>query len=300
LGMGKIIVNMNDFTEKLFCSPIDAETAKSELKLNLSFKFVVGNYTPWLPYGKTNWRTMPFSLCCCPITKRDKILVQAKGRDEQVIGPGSAFFIPEGVSHNLTSLTGGKIIGLWIHFRLTIFQTFNVFDFFDVPYTFGGARAASIRHYLDTLVQLPRVLDLADSLRLQLAGMSLAGELLADAKLKPERMTGFRHLNRFRPVFERLDQIQPGKSFPSSTALAELVGLSQSRFLTLFHELTGGSPTRFIERKRHLKACELLLTTSQSITEIAATLRYADAFHFSRKFKQNAGVSPRAFRRAGS
>jgi AraC family transcriptional regulator, arabinose operon regulatory protein len=298
--MAEFTGNMNDFIEKLFCTPTDAETAKSDVKINLNFKFVVGNYTPWLPDSKTNWRTMPFSLCCYVISENGGSLVQIEGREDQVVGPGGAFFIPEGVSHNLNNLPEGKTTGLWIHFRLTIFYTFNVFTFFDVPYTFGGARAASIRQYLDTLVRLPRVLDLAGSLRLQLAGMSLAGELLADALLKPERLTNLRHLNRFRPVFERLDQITPGKSFPSSMELAERVGLSQSRFLTVFHELTGVSPTRFIEYKRYLEACELLLTTSQSISEIAATLRYADAFHFSRKFKQNAGMSPRAFRRAGS
>ncbi len=298
--MAEFTENMNDFIEKLFCTPTDAETAKSDVKINLSFKFVVGNYTPWLPGSKTNWRTMPFSLCCYVISENGGSLVQIEGRDDQVVGPGGAFFIPEGVSHNLNCLSDGKATGLWIHFRLTIFHTFNVFSFFDIPYTFGGARAERIRQYLDTLVRLPRVLDLAGSLRLQLAGMSLAGELLADAPFKPERMAGLHHLNRFRPVFERLDQITPGKNFPSSKELAELVGLSQSRFLTVFHELTGGSPTRFIEHKRYLKACELLLTTSQSITEIAATLRYADAFHFSRKFKQNAGVSPSVFRRVSS
>jgi len=297
--MAEFTENMNDFLEKLFCTPTDAETAKSDVKMNLSFKFVVGNYTPWPPYSKTNWRTMPFSLCCYIVAKTGRTLVQVEGRPDQTIGPGGAVFIPEGVGHNLSFLSDEKATGLWIHFRLTIFHTFNVFSFFDVPHTFTGARAERIRRRLDTLVQMPRVLDVADSLRLQIVGMNLAGELLADAPLKQERLTGLHHLNRFRPVFERLDQIQPGKTFPSSKQLAELVGLSQSRFLTIFHELTGGSPTRFIEHKRYLKACELLLTTSQTITEIAATLHYADAFHFSRKFKQNAGLSPRAFRRAG-
>lgn len=298
--MDKFTVNMNDFTEKLFCTSTDAKTAKSDVKMSLSFKFIVGNYTPWLPYSKTNWRRMPFSLCCYIISKNGKTLLQIEGHKDQVIGPGNAIFIPEGVSHNLSYLSGGENTGLWIHFRLMIFQFINVFDFFDIPYIFNGTQATNIRHHLDTLVQLPRVLDLSNSLRLQLAGMSLAGELLADAPLKPEHMTGLHHLNRLRPVFERLDQIQPGKSFPSSKELAELVGLSQSRFLTVFHKLTGGSPTRFIEYKRYIEACELLLTTSQSISEIAAILGYADAFHFSRKFKQNAGISPRAFRLAGS
>jgi len=69
--------------------------------------------------------------------------------------------------------------------------------------------------------------------------------------------------------------------------------------LALFLELTGGSPTRFIEHKRYLQACELLMTTPQSVAQIAAALHYSDAFQFSRKFKENAGVTPRQFRQAG-
>jgi AraC-like DNA-binding protein len=290
---------MNNFTEELFCTPTDAKTAKSVLNLNLNFKFIVGNYTPWIPYSQTDWRCMPFSLCCCPITRTGTVCVQTKENEDQIISSGSAIFIPEYVSHNLKNLTTGKVMSLWMHFRLTIFHSFNVFDFFDIPHTFRGKRAATIRQYLETLIQMPRLLDLAGSLQLELVGMGIVRELLADAKLKPERIARLRHLNRFRPVFDRLDQIKPGTSFPSSRELAEIAGLSQSRFLALFHEITGNSPTKFIERKRHLEACELLLTSSMSISEIASLLKYADAFHFSRKFKQIAGISPKAFRQAG-
>jgi AraC-like DNA-binding protein len=298
--MGKFITNMNVFTEKLFCSPNDAQTAKSVLNLNLNFKFIVGNYTPWLPYSQTNWRSMPFSLCCCLITPCGKICVQTEEHDDPVISSRSVIFIPEYVSHNLRNTADKKLTSLWMHFRLTIFHSFNVFDFFEVPYIFNGNQAMLIRQYLETLIQMPRVLDLAGSLQLELTGMGIARELLAHAKLKPERIARLRYLNRLRPVFDQLDQIKPGKSFPSSKELAERVNLSQSRFLTLFHEITGDSPTKFIERKRYLEACELLLATHQSISNIATTLGYADAFHFSRKFKENAGMSPRAFRLAGS
>jgi len=287
---------MNDPIEKLFCSCVDAETAKRDLNVNLNFKFIVGNYTPWLPNDSTGWRTMPFALCGAPIFDRGHIVLRTEGTDPQIVQPGSAFFIPEATPHHLTNHNDVETTSLWIHFRLTIFQTFNVFDFFSTPNVFTDDRAARIRRHLDTLVRLPRVLDLTDSLQLQLTGLRLCGELLADAAIRPERLTGFRHLDRLRPVFERLDQIKPGRSIPSSMELAELANLSQSRFLTVFHELTGSSPTRFIEYKRYLEACELLLTTSQSVAEIAKTLRYADAFHFSRRFKQNAGMSPRDFR----
>jgi len=179
---------MNDFTAKLFCSPMDAETYKSDLKLNLSFKFVVGNYTPWLPRSQTQWRRMPFSLCCYPIMSQGKLRMQTQGDEDRIISPRNAFFVPEGTAHNLSYLSGRKITSLWIHFRLTIFNSFSVFDFFEVPYTFEGTRAAAIRHYLDRLVQFPRVLDLAGSLELELTGMGLTRELLAEVKLKPERM----------------------------------------------------------------------------------------------------------------
>jgi hypothetical protein len=43
--MGKFAANMNDFTETLFCTPADAETAKNDVKMNLSFKFLAGNHS---------------------------------------------------------------------------------------------------------------------------------------------------------------------------------------------------------------------------------------------------------------
>lgn len=291
--------NMNNFTETMFCSPADAETAKRDLNLNLNFRFIVGNYTPWEPYGSTGMRTMPFSLCCYPIAEPCRILVQAAGCEDREVIAGQAFFIPEGVRHNLRDLAGHEINSLWIHFRLTMFHALNVFDFFDTPLFFSGAAAADLRRQLDLLVRLPRMLDLADSLRLQLAGMSLAGELLTEARLKPERLTVFRHLDRLRPVFELLAHRTPEAGFPSGAELADRIGLSQSRFLAIFHEATGGSPTAFFERQRHLRACELLLSSTRTLAEIAAELNYSDAFHFSRKFKSQTGMSPKQFRQAG-
>lgn len=291
---------MNDFTESLFCTPTDAQTSKRDVKLNLNFRFVVGNYTPWPADAKAYWRTMPFALCCYPIADHVKIQVRTQEQGNLVVSEGGAFFIPEGVPHYLKNLSNKDVTSLWVHFRLTIFQSFNALAFYDIPRIFNGPKAAAIRSCLDTLVQLPQVLDLANSVQFQLTGMHLASELLADATLKPEQLSRFRHVNRMRPVFERIDRIQPGQRFPSSMELAELVGLSQSRFLAVFRELTGGSPTRFLEYKRYLDACEQLLTTDRSISEIARELRYADAFHFSRRFKQNAGMSPREFRRAVS
>ena len=60
---------------------------------------------------------------------------------------------------------------------------------------------------------------------------------------------------------------------------------------------TGETPARYRTQKRIAVAADLLLHTSMSIKQIAANLNFCSEFHFSQKFKQIKGVSPREFRR---
>jgi len=94
-----------------------------------------------------------------------------------------------------------------------------------------------------------------------------------------------------------LDFIAGNFSKPISlTALAQHCGLSISRFCWLFHHCTGETPQRYIETRRMNRARQLLRFTQNSIQEVAAETGYSDPFYFSLRFKQHAGLSPRAFR----
>ena len=80
--------------------------------------------------------------------------------------------------------------------------------------------------------------------------------------------------------------------------LARLAGLSVSGFAHRFRRATGASPMRFLEELRMALARDMLLSTDASVKEIAFAAGYADALHFSTRFRRLSGSSPRAFRNA--
>jgi AraC family transcriptional regulator of arabinose operon len=82
--------------------------------------------------------------------------------------------------------------------------------------------------------------------------------------------------------------------------LAELTGLSPSRFAHLFREVTGVTPQRFIERRRLERTVELLESTQLSVKEIAHEVGFANPFYLTLRFTRAFGTAPTHFRRARS
>ena len=78
---------------------------------------------------------------------------------------------------------------------------------------------------------------------------------------------------------------------------AAAAGLSRSRFLHLFKESTGQSPHAFLLNLRLSRAAELLLSTNDTVSQIAFAVGFSDPFYFSRLFKKHFSLSPDAFRR---
>ncbi|GAB4522067.1 MAG: AraC family transcriptional regulator [Haliangiales bacterium] len=83
-------------------------------------------------------------------------------------------------------------------------------------------------------------------------------------------------------------------------SLAAAVGISRSGFAQRFRDVLGEPPLRYLVGWRMTKAASRLRSTSDSVAEIADEVGYASAPAFSKAFKQWAGVSPDAFRRASA
>ena len=78
--------------------------------------------------------------------------------------------------------------------------------------------------------------------------------------------------------------------------LAKMENISVSRYNTLFKEITGTSPTKYIMGLRINHAITLLTSTDMDIGQIGEHVGYYDKHFFSRTFKLYTGKTPREYR----
>lgn len=79
--------------------------------------------------------------------------------------------------------------------------------------------------------------------------------------------------------------------------VAEQLNTSYESFRKRFQKVVGMPPGRYRATRLIDRACELMQTTDMTDKQIAISLGFCDEFHFSRRFKQMVGRSPRAFRK---
>lgn len=78
--------------------------------------------------------------------------------------------------------------------------------------------------------------------------------------------------------------------------LARQVGFSPYHFARLFRQATGESPHRFVLRQRIEQAQHLLTETDMPLALVALQSGFANQSHLTSVFKQQCGLTPRAYR----
>ncbi|WP_415869880.1 helix-turn-helix domain-containing protein [Burkholderia ubonensis] len=80
--------------------------------------------------------------------------------------------------------------------------------------------------------------------------------------------------------------------------LAEVAALSEYHFSRMFRLSFGRAPHAWIAEQRLARARLLLRTTSLPLAQVAAACGYANAGHFSHRFRDAHGTTPNTYRRA--
>lgn len=78
--------------------------------------------------------------------------------------------------------------------------------------------------------------------------------------------------------------------------LCSHLGVSEAHFIRNFHKQIGMPPMKYFQEQRMKWAKRLLLQTTISIKEVAATIGFDDPLYFSAQFKKQVGQSPGSFR----
>lgn len=75
-------------------------------------------------------------------------------------------------------------------------------------------------------------------------------------------------------------------------AIAALCDMPDSTFNRKFKQATGQSPYQFVQQIWLEMATTALLSSKQSISDIALQLGFSDQSHFTRFFRQMKGITP--------
>ena len=78
--------------------------------------------------------------------------------------------------------------------------------------------------------------------------------------------------------------------------LSTLAGVNKTTLISIFKEVYGTTPIRYINRIRLRKAKELLVNTDTSVSEIADLVGFQSIHYFSRFFKAKENCTPMEYR----
>ncbi|MCP1313503.1 MULTISPECIES: helix-turn-helix domain-containing protein [unclassified Halomonas] len=146
------------------------------------------------------------------------------------------------------------------------------------------------RHPAPERRQLLEVLALA--LAIELERLVLPRKPTPQRAIPMAREKGRQHFERFHTLVEQRFREQPGIE-----ALARELGLSRAHLNLLCRQQEGRSALQILHERLLLEAKRQLTYTNMTIAEIADGLGFSEPAYFTRFFKRNTTLAPRAFRK---
>jgi len=122
---------------------------------------------------------------------------------------------------------------------------------------------------------------------------ALSGERATFPSVKPHEER--RVTEAVRLICDSADEIE--SETLTISALGSAVGMSPYHFLRTFRRVVGSTPHQYLIRQRVHRAATRLLTSTDSVSDIAVSVGFGDLSTFNRRFKGLFGLSPRHYRR---
>jgi AraC-like DNA-binding protein len=235
------------------------------------------------------------------ISLRNCIYYITEGEGELILNHQSYFptagdivIIPYGTHVTYHPINENYYKKYWCHFQAQ-HTSMHLFDFITVPYVIKSNAPEEITSVFTALTQSfqtqtsfsPLILNGYLQHLLALCLKDVGIERLSYSQSVPTDKIEL--LNQY--IYAHLE------SEITLAELADLVHFHPNYFIRFFKKYFGTSPLKYVSNVRIERAKELLKTTALSITEISEQLGYSSAYHFSARFKEAVGYSPRSYRK---
>jgi AraC-like DNA-binding protein len=229
--------------------------------------------------------------------------------------PGCIFVIPPGMPHDARAL--GTASGWILMFksegmdmsaepRLALFEDTPAGLVFDLPHRFSGTAKASISL---PEPEMATVLQLLEQIETELAQRLPGYEIAVRATLNLVMVqvgrtrqvadsgpvdTGPHGRELLARVFKDIDRYF--SSDASLVSAAHRLGMTPAHLTTRIRRLTGRTHGNWVIERRMIEARHRLVTTPDSLTEIAVAIGYSDIESFIRRFRAHHGITPTQWR----
>ncbi len=230
------------------------------------------------------------------------ITLEVDGQKKQRLSPGAFFYLPAGATYKLKS-EGARFVLVRFDFYYHEIENFPSPVAPDAFVPEQMAREEDIFPFDKTLV----VEDMAD----------MREEFLDMAKVFSSESNGFRARcsAQFKRILIRLSELNDDGALPyrmtealddyirenagddlSNTEIGAIFGYHPFYISQMLKKKKGITLKQYIISVRLRMACDLLLHTDKTIIEIAELCAFTDSSYFTKAFKAQYGMTPKAYR----
>lgn len=121
-------------------------------------------------------------------------------------------------------------------------------------------------------------------------------EIVIEARTHENQVNPANKHHRWLMQAKELIEAHCMKTSPDWQAVAKEIGMSYDCFRKKFTARTGHPPSGFRAQRQIEIASQLLLSTDATNAEIADRCGFSDEYHFSKRFKQLTGKTPKQYR----
>ena len=209
--------------------------------------------------------------------------IKFENQKEQVLRPGACIVVTPNVVNRYGSY------GDYMFFEDSVKFSGPVADmFFKAGIIRSGVFNLGTTRVLRPIVELMQM----PSIKKRLQANFLLQEVLMKLYLEEDENQAGTSLDNLLKLIEET----PTKNW-TLDEMAEICQCSKNQLRLIFLRETGTTPKRYVDGMKIRYAAELLKSSDMSVVAVAARLGFGDPYHFSRRFKQLAGLSPEYYRK---